>query len=69
MGELLFALSVGLSFGHFGVAWSWAYLAFAIWLFTTRQRADDVACAEKYGQEKWAEYQKKVRYRIIPGIY
>ncbi len=69
MGEFLFAVAIGLSFGYFGVAWSWLYLAFVLWLFITRQRDDDAACAEKYGQEKWAEYQEKVPYRIIPGIY
>ena len=69
MGEILFAVAVGLSFGHFDVAWSWAYLIFIVGLFTLRQRQDDVACAEKYGEEKWAEYQEKVPYRIVPGVY
>ena len=26
-------------------------------------------CAEKYGAEKWAEYQARVKYRIVPGVY
>ena len=26
-------------------------------------------CAQKYGPEKWAEYQEKVPYRIFPGVY
>lgn len=37
--------------------------------FISRQRDDDRLCAEKYGAEKWAEYQARVKYRIIPGIY
>ena len=69
MGEGFFALAVGISFGHFDVAWSWAYAVFVISMFTWRQVEDDRACAEKYGPEKWAEYQEKVPYRIVPGIY
>ena len=69
MGEILWAVAVGLSFGHFDVVWSWTYLIFIVGLFTLRQREDDKACAEKYGEEKWAEYQEKVPYRIVPGIY
>ncbi|MCE2458550.1 MAG: hypothetical protein J4G14_12160 [Dehalococcoidia bacterium] len=38
-------------------------------LFTWRQRLDDSLCAEKYGEEKWAEYQARVKYRILPGVY
>ena len=69
MGEGFFALAVGLSFGHFDVVWSWAYAIFVISMFTWRQVEDDRACAEKYGEEKWAEYQEQVPYRIVPGIY
>ena len=35
----------------------------------SRQRFDDRYCAEKYGEEKWAEYRARVRWRIIPGVY
>ena len=38
-------------------------------MFTCRQRDDDRHCAEKYGAEKWAEYQARVKYRIFPGVY
>ena len=37
--------------------------------FVPRQFEDDRACAEKYGAEKWAEYQARVPYRIIPGVF
>ena len=41
-----------------------------VWaFFTFRQRFDDKECAQKYGPEKWAEYQEKVPYRIFPGVY
>ena len=28
-----------------------------------------LGCAGKYGEEKWAEYQERVPYRIMPGVY
>ena len=69
MGEWCFGLSIGLAFGHFGVLWAWTYFIFVAVFFYFRQRGDDKNCAEKYGAEKWAEYQARVKYRIIPGIY
>ncbi len=69
MGEGFFGLAIALSLGHFGNLWAWTYLAYAIALFNYRQRDDDKRCAEKYGAQKWAEYQARVPYRIIPGIY
>ena len=69
MGEIFFGLAVALTFGHFGNPWAWTYLVFALAMFIWRQIEDDRACAEKYGPEKWAEYQERVPYRIVPGIY
>ena len=69
MGEGFLALSVALSFGHFDNPWAWTYMVFVVSMFTWRQIEDDRACAEKYGAEKWAEYQGQVKYRIMPGIY
>ena len=69
MGEWTLALAIGLVFGHFGNLWAWTYTIFIFGFFTWRQLADDKHCAEKYGAEKWAEYQARVPYRIIPGIY
>ena len=69
LGEGFLALAVALAFGYFANPWAWTYFAFIVTLFTFRQRFDDVYCAEKYGAEKWAEYQARVKYRIIPGIY
>ena len=64
-----FSLSIALVFGYFANPWAWTYFVFIVGLFIFRQRFDDKFCAEKYGPEKWAEYQARVRYRIIPGIY
>ena len=69
MGEFVMGSAIVVAFGHFANPWSWIYLVYVVTLFTIRQREDDRYCAEKYGEEKWAEYQARVRYRIIPGIY
>ena len=69
LGEGFLALSIALVFGHFGNPWAWTYFVFVVSFFTVRQRFDERQCAEKYGAEKWAEYQARVKYRIFPGIY
>ena len=69
MGEWTLALAIGLVFGHFGTPWAWTYTIFIFGFFTWRQLADDKNCAEKYGAEKWEEYQARVKYRIFPGVY
>ena len=69
LGEGFYSLAMALSFGYFLNLWAWLYFIYVLGLFTWRQRDDDRLCAEKYGDEKWTEYQSKVRYRIIPWIY
>ncbi len=69
MGEGFLALSIALVFGHFTNPWAWTYFVFIVSMFVVRQRYDDRFCAEKYGTEKWAEYQARVKYRIFPAIY
>ena len=69
LGEGFISLSMALAFGHFANPWAWIYFVFVVTIFTFRQRDDDKHCAEKYGAEKWAEYQARVKYRIFPGIY
>ncbi|MCY4101668.1 MAG: DUF1295 domain-containing protein [bacterium] len=69
MGEWTLALAIGLVFGHLDILWAWTYTIFILGFFTWRQIADDQHCAEKYGPEKWAEYQARVPYRIFPGVY
>ena len=69
LGEGFFSLSIALVFGYFTNLWAWTYFIFIVGLFIARQRFDDRFCEEKYGAEKWAEYQSRVKYRIIPGIY
>ena len=69
LGEGFLSLSIALVFGYFTNPWAWTYFVFIVSLFAYRQRDDDRHCAEKYGAEKWAEYQARVRYRIVPGVY
>ena len=69
MGEVIIALGVALLFGHFTNPWAWVYFVYMTTYEITHQRDDERACIEKYGAEKWAEYQAKVKYRIFPGIY
>ena len=69
MGEVVLCIAVGLVFGYFTNPWAWTYSVFIVSYVLTRQLEDDKFCAEKYGAEKWAEYQERVKYRIIPGIY
>ena len=69
LGEGFLGLSIALAFGYFTNLWAWTYFIFVVTFFTFRQHFDDVYCAEKYGAEKWAEYQARVKYRIFPGIY
>ena len=69
MCEGFFCLSIALVFGYFANPWAWTCFVFIVTLFTLRKRYDDQYCAEKYGEEKWAEYQARVKYRIFPGVY
>ena len=69
LGEGFLSLSIALVFGYFTNSWAWTYFVFIVSLFAYRQRDDDRHCAEKYGAEKWVEYQARVKYRIVPGVY
>ena len=69
LGEGFLALSIALVFGYFTNPWAWTYFVFIVSLFVWRQLEDDRLCAEKYGAEKWAAYQARVKYRIFPGVY
>ena len=69
LGEGFLSFSIGLVFGYFANPWAWTYFVFIVSLFTWRQRVDEANCAEKYGAQKWEEYQSRVKYRILPGVY
>lgn len=44
------------------------YPLYYILLFIPRQIDDDALCREKYGAD-WAEYVRRVPYRIVPGVW
>jgi delta14-sterol reductase/lamin-B receptor len=67
LGDLLMALAWCLPAG-FAHPVPWFYFAFMIALLVHRERRDNAACLEKYGAD-WDAYCRKVRWRILPGVY
>ena len=57
LGEGFLSFPIGLVFDYFTNPWAWTSLVFFVSLCNWRQRLDDSLCAEKYGAEKWTEYQ------------
>jgi len=68
LGEILMAVGITLSVGYPLNLPGWLYPLYYIALLFTRQYADDKRCSAKYGP-LWAEYETRVKYRIIPFIY
>jgi delta14-sterol reductase len=68
LGEILMATGLALSLGHPSAIGPWLYPLYYVALLFPRQADDDRRCAEKYGP-LWAEYQKRVPWRIIPYVY
>ncbi len=46
----------------------WAYPLYYVALLLPREREDERVCAAKYGAA-WAEYVRRVPYRLVPGVY
>lgn len=51
-----------------GMVFTYFYVLYFAILLIHRERRDDVACAEKYGED-WGKYKKTVRWRILPYVY
>lgn len=51
-----------------GMIFTYCYVVWFATLLIHRERRDDAACSEKYGDD-WERYKKIVRWRIMPGIY
>jgi len=68
LGEILMATGIVLAVGHPTLFWPWLYPIYYVVLLFPRQIDDDKRCALKYG-ELWEQYLKRVKYRIIPGVY
>ncbi|KAK8072755.1 hypothetical protein PG996_006103 [Apiospora saccharicola] len=52
----------------YGAVFTYFYVVYFAALLIHRERRDDRACEEKYGED-WEKYKKIVRWRILPGIY
>jgi delta14-sterol reductase len=68
LGEILMATGLTLSLGWPRDPLPWLYPLYYVALLFPRQADDDRRCAEKYG-DLWTEYCRRVRWRIVPGIY
>ena len=68
LGEICMGLGIASAVGHYDLVWPWLYPLYYVLLLFPRQLDDDKRCLLKYGS-LWEAYQKKVRYKIIPGIY
>lgn len=68
LGEITMASALALALGYPLSLGPWLYPIYYVALLVPRQRADDERCAERYG-ELWAEYCRRVPYRIVPFLY
>jgi delta14-sterol reductase len=68
LGEIAMAIGLALALGWPLDPWPWLYPLYYVALLIPRQADDDRRCAAKYGA-LWAEYKRRVRWRIVPGIY
>ena len=68
LGEIVMATALALALGYPGEPGPWLYPLYYLVLLIPRQIDDDRRCARKYGP-LWDQYRRRVRYRIIPGIY
>lgn len=68
LGEILMALGLTFALGWLRDPWPWLYPLYYVALLLPRQVDDDRRCERKYGA-LWDDYRKRVRWRIVPGIY
>ena len=68
LGEILMATGLALALGYPSALGPWLYPLYYVGLLFPRQYDDDKRCAAKYGA-LWTAYTRRVRWRIIPGVY
>lgn len=68
LGEIVMATALTLCLGYPGEWAPWLYPLYYLVLLVPRQIDDDRRCAAKYGA-LWEEYRRRVRWRIVPGLY
>ena len=47
----------------------WLYPLYYVALFLPRQMDDDAQLCAKYGEVAFAEYTRRVPYRVVPGVW
>ncbi|HEX2571344.1 MAG TPA: hypothetical protein VH877_17430 [Polyangia bacterium] len=67
LGDLMMGLAWCLPCG-FSHPLPYFYITYFIVLLVDRERRDHRRCAEHYGAD-WDEYCRRVRWRILPGVY
>jgi Delta14-sterol reductase len=67
LGDLMMGLAWCLTCG-FGSVLPYFYIIYFTVLLVHRERRDDALCSAKYGAD-WEAYQRKARWRILPGVY
>ncbi len=68
LGEICMATGLALVLGWPWTLAPWLYPLYYVLLLVPRERDDHRRCAHKYGA-LWDEYCRRVRYRIVPGVY
>lgn len=73
-GEILQAVALALpgslvATSAYDRALPWLYPLYYVLLFVPRQRDDDAQIRRKYGEEAFAEYVRRVPWRIVPWVY
>lgn len=68
LGEMTMATALALSLGYPSELGPWLYPLYYLVLLVPRQIDDDRRCRAKYGA-LWQQYERRVRWRIIPGVY
>lgn len=68
LGEVLMATGLALALGWPLAIGPWLYPLYYVVLLVPRERDDHRRCAKKYGT-LWQTYCKRVRWRIVPGLY
>jgi len=51
-----------------GMIITYFYIVYFATLLIHREMRDEAKCERKYG-DVWEEYKKRVRWRILPGVY
>lgn len=70
LGEILQAVALALpAVAATRTAWALLYPLYYVAIFVPRQIDDDLVCERKYGKAVWAEYVKRVPWRIVPGVW